>query len=151
MFAKIKGKSGLTLIELLITMGLLAILLGVSIPLINQTWLPRYRLKSAARNLASNMQLARLKAITTNVRHGIYFDGASGYRLYSDDNNNKNFDSGEEEKTVILENVTCTTAPQTINFLPAGTATADRVIIRNSKGQTTDVIVLGTTGRIRIE
>jgi len=142
---------GFTLTELMITLGVFAILLAVAVPTLKD-WLPRYRLKAAARQIASDMQLARYRAIATNVRHGVYFDATKiTYKVYSDDNGNANFDSGEEEKTVTLENVTCTTAPQTINFLPTGTATADTVTIENTKGQASSIVVLGTTGRIRIE
>ena len=142
---------GFTVTELMTALAILAVILVVGIPTLNN-WMPTYRLKDAARQIASDMQLARYRAIATNVRHGIYFDGTGDtYELYSDNDDDANFDSGEEEKTVTLKKVTCAPASQTINFLPAGTATATTVTITNTKGQTASVIVLGTTGRIRIQ
>lgn len=145
------SSKGFTVTELMIALGILAVILVVGIPTLNN-WMPKYRLKDAARQIASDMQLARYRAIATNVRHGIYFDGTGvAYKLYSDNDGDANFDSGEEEKTVTLEKVTCTPASQTINFLPAGTATTATVTITNTKGQTASVTVLEATGRIRIQ
>ena len=94
---------GFTVTELMTALGILAVILIVGIPTLNN-WMPTYRLKDAARQIASDMQLARYRAIATNVRHGIYFDGTGDtYELYSDNDDDANFDSGEEEKTVTLK------------------------------------------------
>lgn len=142
---------GYTLTELMIVLGILTILLAMAIPDI-KSWLPMHRLKAAARQIASDMQLARYRAIATNIRHGLYFTGDGlTYIVYSDQNDNRNFDGGEEGKSVTLEHIMYIDHEKTINFLPGGTATPGRVTIKNRKEQTISVIVLGTTGRIRIE
>ena len=58
-------RSGFTLIELTIVIVLLAILAALSVPNF-LSWLPKYRLKSAARDLYSNLQLAKMSAIRAN-------------------------------------------------------------------------------------
>jgi prepilin-type N-terminal cleavage/methylation domain-containing protein len=58
-------RSGFTLIELTIVIVLLAILAGVGVPSF-LSWLPKYRLKRAARDLYSNLQLAKMTAIKAN-------------------------------------------------------------------------------------
>ena len=58
-------KSGFTLIQLTIVIALLAILTAVGAPKF-LSWLPKYRLKSAARDLYSNLHLAKMSAIKTN-------------------------------------------------------------------------------------
>ena len=58
-------KSGFTLIELAVVIVLLAILAGVGVPNF-LSWLPKYRLKIAARDLYSNLQLAKMSAIKAN-------------------------------------------------------------------------------------
>ena len=58
-------RSGFTLIELAVVIVLLAILAGVGIPNF-LSWLPKYRLKIAARDLYSNLQLAKMSAIKAN-------------------------------------------------------------------------------------
>ncbi len=58
-------RSGFTLIELTIVIVFLTILAAVSVPNF-LSWLPKYRLKSAARDLCSNLHLAKMSAIKAN-------------------------------------------------------------------------------------
>ena len=58
-------RSGFTLIQLTIVIALLAILTAVGVPNF-LSWLPKYRLKSAARDLYSNLHLAKMSAIRAN-------------------------------------------------------------------------------------
>ena len=58
-------RSGFTLIELAVVIVLLTILAGVGVPNF-LSWLPKYRLKIAARDLYSNLQLAKMSAIKAN-------------------------------------------------------------------------------------
>jgi len=58
-------RSGFTLIELTVVIVLLAILAGVGVPNF-LSWLPKYRLRCAARDLYSNLQLAKMSAIKAN-------------------------------------------------------------------------------------
>jgi Tfp pilus assembly protein FimT len=60
-------RSGFTLIQLTIVIALLAILTAVSVPNF-LSWLPKYRLKSAARDLYSNLHLAKMSAIKANKK-----------------------------------------------------------------------------------
>ena len=82
---RIKNTKGLTLIELTVVMCILGVMVMISIPNIGR-WLPRYRLRSAVRDVASNMQLARLGAIKDNREWAIQFDAnAQTYIILSDD------------------------------------------------------------------
>jgi prepilin-type N-terminal cleavage/methylation domain-containing protein len=83
--SRMKNTKGLTLIELTVVMCILGVMVMISIPNIGR-WLPRYRLRSAVRDVASNMQLARLGAIKDNREWAIQFDtNAQTYRILSDD------------------------------------------------------------------
>lgn len=62
-----RKKSGFTLTELVIVIAVLGILTAVGVPNF-LSWLPKYRLKSAARDLYSNMQLAKMAAIKSNQK-----------------------------------------------------------------------------------
>jgi prepilin-type N-terminal cleavage/methylation domain-containing protein len=80
-----KDTKGLTLIELIVVMCILGVMVLISIPNIGR-WLPRYRLRSAVRDVASNMQLARLGAIKDNREWAIQFDtNAQTYTILSDE------------------------------------------------------------------
>ena len=83
--SRIEGTKGLTIIELVVVMCIIAVMVLISIPNIGR-WLPRYRLRSAIRDVASSMQLARLGAIKENKEWAIQFKtGSQTYTILSDD------------------------------------------------------------------
>lgn len=64
---------GFTLIEVIIVIGIIAVIATFSYPNFKK-WLPNYRLKAAARELYSKMQLVRMKAVKENKSRAIVFD-----------------------------------------------------------------------------
>jgi prepilin-type N-terminal cleavage/methylation domain-containing protein len=83
--SRIGGTKGLTLIELIVVMCILSVMVLISIPNIGR-WLPRYRLRSAVRDVASAMQLSRLGAIKDNREWAIQFDAnAQTYTILSNE------------------------------------------------------------------
>jgi prepilin-type N-terminal cleavage/methylation domain-containing protein len=66
------SKGGFTLIEMLVIIAILAIAASIAIPVFSR-WMPRYRLKSAATDLFSNMQLVRFGAIKQHTNSSITF------------------------------------------------------------------------------
>ena len=100
--AKVREKllSGFTLIEVLMTIVVLAILAAVAVPGFS-VWLPNYRLKAAARDMVSNFQLAKLTAVKRNTNCAITFNQAIGartydYVVYVDLDKDLEYDAGEE-------------------------------------------------------
>ena len=57
-----KTENGFTMLELLVVTGLFAMLTSIAVPTVNN-WLPAFRLKSAARDFHSTLQLARVTAV----------------------------------------------------------------------------------------
>src|SRR4030042_6820378 len=76
-----KREHGFTMLELLITIVILCILMGLAIPGFS-SWLPKYRLRGAVRDIYSNLQYAKMVAVKDRARCGVLFDVANNqYRV----------------------------------------------------------------------
>lgn len=80
MFNKKMNKKGVTLIELVVVMIIIAIGAVLLVPNIG-AWLPNYRLRSATRDIVSTLRTAQIKAVSTNIPYGVGFD-ANACQLY---------------------------------------------------------------------
>ena len=105
-----KNERGVTLMEILLIFIILAVLAAVAIPTFS-VWVPNYRLKSAARDLYSNLQMAKMGAVNKNGDWAVILDktGSQGrYVIASGRGENGVWDGpdGDDpiEKTVDLAN-----------------------------------------------
>jgi prepilin-type N-terminal cleavage/methylation domain-containing protein len=115
----IKKNSGFTLIELMVVIVVTGIFIAIGVPNF-MSWLPKYRLKSAVRDLYSNMQLAKMTAVKSNQNCTVtYSTDPDQYVL-----------SGALSKTVVLGDY-----GSGINFNGPGSETfAAAIITFNSRG-----------------
>jgi prepilin-type N-terminal cleavage/methylation domain-containing protein len=87
MVVGLRDRSGFTTIELIVAVAVLAIAAAVVSPYVRD-WLPAMRATSAARDLVSEMQLARMKAVSERNDYIITFDTTTHqYKIYDDDDN----------------------------------------------------------------
>jgi type IV fimbrial biogenesis protein FimT len=66
----------MTFVELVVVMGILSLLAGLAIPGF-VSWLPKYRMNSAADEVLSTLQQAKLRAVRENSIVSVTFDFAS--------------------------------------------------------------------------
>ena len=94
-----RKKSGFTVLEVLIVITIMAVMMGFGIPYI-LGWLPNYRLRSAARDVHSNLQLARITAVKEHVNCTVSFTKTGGvidgYIIYLDADNSRTLDTANE-------------------------------------------------------
>jgi prepilin-type N-terminal cleavage/methylation domain-containing protein len=65
-------QAGMTVVELLIVVGIIGIMAAVGLPAIGR-YFRNYQIRSAAREVATELQTARTKAIMKNVNWGVLF------------------------------------------------------------------------------
>jgi prepilin-type N-terminal cleavage/methylation domain-containing protein len=94
---RIKTNSGFTMVELLIVIGVISVTLAIGLPVYHLSIKPTAHLNGAARHLQGDIQLARLRAISTNVRCGLDFDSPAGvdYVVFQDANEDLQYNAGE--------------------------------------------------------
>jgi prepilin-type N-terminal cleavage/methylation domain-containing protein len=68
-----RNDSGFTLFELMVVLGIMAILASVAVPGF-LGWLPKYRMRSAADEVLSTLQHAKLRAIRENSIVSVNFN-----------------------------------------------------------------------------
>lgn len=90
-------EQGLTLLELLITLTIMAILFAVGLPSFSRQ-IHNSRLAANTEELRSAIQLARATAVSRNQRVTLRNLGSweSGWQAFADDNNNGVLDGGEQ-------------------------------------------------------
>jgi len=113
------NKKGVTLIELLIVfviIGIAAALIAPNIP----AWLPRYRLRSATRDIVSTMRIAQMKAVSNRLPYKVDFTVAPNCYILR-------YNTGTDLAPDWRDDGARQTAPPgiTVNIagLPGGTAT----------------------------
>ncbi len=92
----VRANRGFTLAELMLVIGITTVTLAIAIPAYHLNIKPTAHLNGAARQLQGDIQLARLQAVSKNVRCGLDFDSTSDdYIVFQDTNDNKEYDAGE--------------------------------------------------------
>ena len=137
-----------TTVELLITVMIVGILAAFLTPHLGR-WLTTVGVDAAARELAAELQLGKMRAISENTRYRISFDPANDTYIvqkdvagaWQDVGGPKTFPSG-------VDLVSATTDPvfQTLGTTPGGTT----ITLRNTQGRQRK-IRLSFAGRVRVE
>jgi prepilin-type N-terminal cleavage/methylation domain-containing protein len=85
----VQKANGFTLVEVLVAIGIAAILMGIAVPRFYAV-LPGIRLSSAARQVATDLQLARMQAISTRAPLTVAFVPPTGVYTFGPNNRDLN-------------------------------------------------------------
>lgn len=142
-----RQSKGFTMIELIVTLAVLAILIGIAIPSYNSL-MPRYRLNGAARQVATDLMKARMQAVKLSTNVTVTFNGTTdSYTIsntssggsYSETFNIKTHYSGVE--------LSSTGTPE---FHPRGTLTnANPVTVTLTNSSGSKQVEVNIAGRVK--
>jgi len=157
---------GFSLIELIVVVGLLGLIVLVGMPALDD-WLERYRVRTAAQNLAANMQLQRMRAVSRNRQHRITFNAVdSQYTLFESDGGG-GWTQLEPLPNTLPQGVTFSSTlgdpiqlafggnPDIAIFHPDGSvndrlAQDNPVFLTNIRGEAFRVVINQVTGRVQV-
>lgn len=154
-----RAKAGMSLIEMLVVLAILAVLAGIAAPNVSQ-WIENYTVRKAARQLVSDLQLARMKAVSQGIEHRIEFDPTNKkYKIrYRDPLDGQFKDTADTERSFsdinnpyyakgvsMVDNFTS----NAVTFSATGTASPAGTVTLATTNYTRLVTVI-LTGRVRV-
>ncbi len=149
-FGYSRAASGFTVLELIVAIAIASIVMGIAIPSF-LSWMPTLRLSSGARQVATDLQVARMKAISQNVKFRVNFigsiPGATSYQLEKDNGGTFIADSGPFS---LPDGITVSALSLTSEFQPRGTVnSASSITLQNINSETKQIQV-AAVGRVMI-
>lgn len=146
-----KVKSGFTILESVIVLGIIVVIVGMSIPLLSR-FSQSSSINSASNNISSILRTARSYAISRNNNYSVNFDTASVPNAVwiSDSLGNIVGRRHNLPKTVSIANITFQN--NIVTFRPTGgiSGNSGSVSLTDSGGLTKQITVINTTGRVKI-
>jgi prepilin-type N-terminal cleavage/methylation domain-containing protein len=132
--------NGFSMIELIAVLAVMGIVAAIALPNWNSL-LPSYALNNATRQIQSELHNIKMRAAAENVGFQmVYLQGANAYTIQRD--------SKALVTKPLTEGATITNEGM-VMFSPRGTASANRVRLRNTSGVCRQIVV-SPTGRVRI-
>ena len=145
--------SGFTLIELIVIIAIVAIFAAIAVPNF-LSYMPKYRLNGAARQVMGDLMAARMKAVKLNHRVKVFFYSNYQYKICDDTDNSGTVADGEGD--VQLRDIQNEYSDVTFDssnppdpvFSSRGTATTTTITLQNSSGSKS--ITISIAGRVKI-
>jgi prepilin-type N-terminal cleavage/methylation domain-containing protein len=160
MLMKQMNKKGVTLIELVVVFVIIAIGAVLLAPNIG-AWLPNYRLRSATRDIISNLRTANVKSVSTNLEYRVYFNAGPPGRYWiergNQSSNSTNWvgttDPGNAAREGAINDlptgVTISFAGF-IEFNPDSSCNSATIALTNSKGKQSRITLVTNTGKVNV-
>ncbi len=126
---RFQSKSGVTLLELMITVVIIGLASAMAVPQLARTY-RRLQFRSEIKDMTSSLKLARSMAITTKNQYGVYFDtGKRTVTLFKDVVNLSNYDFASGDSLIRVDTLPSQftylgtdIGNNAVVFLPNGTA-----------------------------
>jgi type IV fimbrial biogenesis protein FimT len=134
-FKCLAGTAGFSITELMVVMAIGGIIMGIAAPSFMR-WLPDMRLSSAAREVATDLQMARMKAISKNTTYTVTFNS-----------NAYTFGTDTRSISTLYPGITVTASANPV-FSPRGTANSSTITLSNGSAQ--KLVCVKTVGRVNI-
>jgi len=153
-----KSKKGFTLLEVMIVVVIIGVMALIAIPNF-LTWMAHFRLKGAARDIATAMHLAKMKAISQGVEYRVLFDlDNETFRLQKGNlaGNSTAWTNDGALNTVhstldIARVNTNTSGFRNKEFNPDGSSSTGSVTLTNDEGEQYKITLVPATGRIHMK
>ncbi len=138
-----KQTKGFTMIELIVTLAVLAILIGIAIPSYNSL-MPRYRLNGAARLVATDLMRARMQAVKLSTNVTVTFNSSTDSYTISGGSYSETFNIKSKYSGVELA------SSENPVFHPRGTLTnTDPVTVTLSNSSGFKQVDVNIAGRVK--
>ena len=132
-------ENGFSIVELVVVLALMAVITAIALPRWT-SWLPGYALNNSTRQIQSELHHIKMRAAAENVSFQLaYVQGSAAYTIERD---------AKALTTKPLAAGTTITKEGSILFSPRGTASANRIRLRNTNGSCKQIVV-SATGRVR--
>ena len=143
--------NGFTFLELIIVLTIAAILAGISV-LSHQALRPGLDLNAAARQVAMDLKVMRIRAVSDHVNHRLVFtEETDSYQPQRRNGSSYRNDGAPLSLPHGIVVATCAANDRAIGFGPRGNATSfGTVTLRNSKNDVRQVIV-DIAGQVRVQ
>lgn len=124
--------------ELLVGVVVASVLMAVAVPDF-LSWLPTLRLSSAARQVATDLQVARMRAISQNTSYTVTFSGST----YS-------YSGDSRDVSALYPGITIQSASANPVFSSRGTASTTATITLTN-GSAQKQVIINAVGRVNVQ
>jgi Tfp pilus assembly protein FimT len=145
-------RTGLTVIEVVIALAVVAVLTLMVVPNLGK-WIQHHRMRGVARDIVSQMELAKIRALKTNREYQIAFDKVKK-EFWLERGNRPDASRGwvpEGGVFSVPHQIAFDVTADKMEFNPDGTASSGTVTIGSTDGEHYTITVETSTGKINTE
>ena len=143
--------AGFTLIEILIVVGLVAVMAAVTVPTVAGA-MDRYYINSAGQQVASTIRTARFQAVARNIRTQVNFDSPAVGQYQTEIWDGMSWDAlGEVQR--LSTGITFGDGIADVTLEPSGRAPACpcTIVVTDGTEENDQTIIISSSGRVQLQ